>query len=294
MRNHINLITESQTVSEGKNLAPKGMNSHQRKGWYDQQGGKSLTDNPFNPVAQPWSHTQWGKGWLAAEEAEVSTSDHVEEGWKSALGGAAMGAAAMATAIGANPEPNYDEMSFSSAFAQALQDKGEGEVFSWRGKTYTLNTQAAKPEIAKLRRDDGKPIHIPSDEEYKAEIRAKLKEEFDNIDEGWKSAALGAAAMGAAAMAGLNATKADTQPQSTSIEQLAPMKFSAEAEQVAKQQGFESAEAMYYFMKNRSQGATIEIDQFDKALASAKGASMIAPGNLLKYVSDKMDKATKK
>ena len=95
-------------------------------------------------------------------------------------------------------------------------------------------------------------------------------------------------------MAGLNATKADTQPQSTSIEQLAPMKFSAEAEQVAKPQGYESAEAMYYFMKNRSQGATIEIDQFDKALASAKGASMIAPGNLLKYVSDKMDKATKK
>lgn len=32
----------------------------------------------------------------------------------------------------------YDDMSFKSAFAAAMKDKGEGKNFSWRGKSYKL------------------------------------------------------------------------------------------------------------------------------------------------------------
>ena len=33
---------------------------------------------------------------------------------------------------------SYDEMSFRDAFNQAWRDKGEGDVFNWKGKPYLL------------------------------------------------------------------------------------------------------------------------------------------------------------
>lgn len=117
----------------------------------------------------------------------------------------------------------------------------------------------------------------------------------EELEEGWK-AALGAAAMGAAALAGASGmgSSAATPQPNTQLSSIQPMKFSPEAEKAAKQAGYQSAEAMYYFMKQQSKGATVEVDAFDRALADAKGASIMQPGNLLGYVADKMNKATNK
>lgn len=39
----------------------------------------------------------------------------------------------------------YDSMSFSAAFRQAMKDKGRGETFTWKGKSYKLETAGAAP-----------------------------------------------------------------------------------------------------------------------------------------------------
>lgn len=112
----------------------------------------------------------------------------------------------------------------------------------------------------------------------------------EEIEEGWKSA-LGAAAMGAAAVTGIGMAPANSSPATQHTTQALPT-FSDKAEAVAKEQGFDSAEAMYYFMKQREQGSKVTVDAFDRALQSAKDASIIHPANLLQYVSDKVKAAT--
>jgi hypothetical protein len=42
----------------------------------------------------------------------------------------------------------YDDMSFRAAFAQAMKDKGKGETFTWKGKSYKLETAGAAPKKA--------------------------------------------------------------------------------------------------------------------------------------------------
>lgn len=38
----------------------------------------------------------------------------------------------------AEAKKSYDDMSFSAAFRQAMKDKGKGETFTWKGKSYKL------------------------------------------------------------------------------------------------------------------------------------------------------------
>lgn len=40
---------------------------------------------------------------------------------------------------------SYDSMSFGAAFRQAMKDKGRGETFTWKGKSYKLETADATP-----------------------------------------------------------------------------------------------------------------------------------------------------
>jgi hypothetical protein len=42
----------------------------------------------------------------------------------------------------------YDDMSFRAAFAQAMKDKGKGETFTWKGKSYKLEAAGAAPKKA--------------------------------------------------------------------------------------------------------------------------------------------------
>jgi hypothetical protein len=42
----------------------------------------------------------------------------------------------------------YDDMSFRAAFAQAMKDKGKGETFTWKGKSYKLETAGSAPKQA--------------------------------------------------------------------------------------------------------------------------------------------------
>jgi DnaK suppressor protein len=43
---------------------------------------------------------------------------------------------------------SYDGMSFGAAFAQAMKDKGKGETFTWKGKSYKLETAGSAPKKA--------------------------------------------------------------------------------------------------------------------------------------------------
>lgn len=40
---------------------------------------------------------------------------------------------------------SYDSMSFGAAFRQAMKDKGRGETFTWKGKSYKLETAGSAP-----------------------------------------------------------------------------------------------------------------------------------------------------
>lgn len=48
--------------------------------------------------------------------------------------------------VGAKPEAkkSYDDMSFGAAFRQAMKDKGKGKTFTWKGKSYKLETAGDK------------------------------------------------------------------------------------------------------------------------------------------------------
>lgn len=50
-----------------------------------------------------------------------------------------------------NVNTNYDALDFKTAFNQAYKDKGDGQVFNWKGKAYLLN-KASEPNTSNLNR----------------------------------------------------------------------------------------------------------------------------------------------
>ena len=47
--------------------------------------------------------------------------------------------------VGGGSSGGYDSMSFGAAFRQAMKDKGRGGTFTWKGKSYKLETAGSTP-----------------------------------------------------------------------------------------------------------------------------------------------------
>jgi len=80
----------------------------------------------------------------------------------------------MSMAEEANKPVSYDELSFKDAFEQAMEDKGEGEVFEWKGKKFLLEKADKKPELEKLESIKN---------EIKPSFEEMLKKESDKVDD---------------------------------------------------------------------------------------------------------------
>lgn len=102
---------------------------------------------------------------------EEGDEAEIDEGWKSSLVGAATGAAAM-VGLGSDitPADSYDDMTFTAAFAQAMDDKGEGDVFTWRGKTYKLETSSDSVTDDYVLKTDTNPPESAMSADYDREL----------------------------------------------------------------------------------------------------------------------------
>jgi hypothetical protein len=85
--------------------------------------------------------------------------------------------------VGGSSSGSYDGMSFSAAFRQAMKDKGRGGTFTWKGKSYKLETAGDKKAPTPVRpaqsagRSTTSRSNTPAATQYRANFGApKLKE----------------------------------------------------------------------------------------------------------------------
>lgn len=79
---------------------------------------------------------------------------------------------------------NYDKLSFNEAFEQAMEDKGEGKTFEWKGKKFLLEREDKKPKLEKLEgmKKELKPEPVEA-EPKKESFKDMLQPYADKMDD---------------------------------------------------------------------------------------------------------------